>query len=151
MSDVEQRLLRAGRELRELELAPPPLPGVESPSRPSASRVPALVMPVLVLLGGLAVMAGALGRDVGTDPVAEQAVAVVATSAPQPPATRAPDSVAPDASFDPQVAAQVAAAASAAEPVRVLTAHEEVVMIGSLAPSRQPTADVVTVTSLRRF
>lgn len=147
MSDVEQRLLRAGRELRELELAPPPLPGVESPSRPSTSRVPALVMPVLVLLGGLAVMAGALGRDVGTDPVAEQAVAVVATSAPVPPATRAPDSVAPDAPVD----AQVAAAAPAAEPVRVLTAHEEVVMIGSLAPSRQPAADAVTVTSLRRF
>lgn len=104
-------------------------------------------MPVLVLLGGLAVMAGALGRDVGTDPVAEQAVAVVATSAPVPPATRAPDSVAPDAPVD----AQVAAAAPAAEPVRVLTAHEEVVMIGSLAPSRQPAADAVTVTSLRRF
>ena len=147
MSDVEQRLLRAARELRELDLAPPPLPGVDTPANPAASRLPALVMPVLVLLGGLAVMAGALGRDAGTDPVAEQAVAVIATSGPASPAVETPVSLVPDAAVE----VPLDAAAPVAQRVRVLTAHEEVVMIGALAPSRQPAADAVTVTSLRRF
>jgi hypothetical protein len=148
MSDVEQRLLRAARELRELDLAPPPLPGIALPTRTPTSRVPALVVPALVLLGGLAVMAGALGRDVGTDPVAEQAIAVVVTSA-------APTPV--DAVVHPPIEGEpvgdpAGRAAPAVRPVRVLTAHEEVVMIGSLAPSRLPAAaEPVTVTSLRRF
>ena len=71
MSDLERRLHHAARELRSIDIEPPPLatiaPSRASARRPSglAARVPALVMPVLFVLGGLAVIGGALGNQVG--------------------------------------------------------------------------------------
>lgn len=142
MSDIDLRLHRAARELRELDIAPPPLQLSGRPGGPASviRRVPTMALPVLVLLGGLAVMVGALSRDVDTTPVAESVLTAETASDP---------------------ATALAAAVPPPVTVRVPTAHEELVMIGSLS-GRQlgaatPTAgigapaQVVTVTSLRRF
>lgn len=111
-------------------------------------------MPALVVLGGLAVMAGTLGRDIDTDPMAEQVV-VVASSAPVPAPTSAETATEGSATVTPEPRPEqpIDPAAPAAQPVRALTAHEEVVMIGSLASSSRLTMAVepVPVTSLRRF
>lgn len=67
MSDIERRLLHAARELRAVPIEPPPLSSLGRPGPcPSGlvARLPALVMPVLFVLGGLAIAAGGLDRPV---------------------------------------------------------------------------------------
>lgn len=113
MIDVERRLQHAARELRGVEIEPPPLGSLGAPRRPTgvARRIPALVMPVLFVLGGLAVVVG--GVDHRGD---------------APDATPVGEAVAPavdDATGDVEPDAGV---------TRALTAREEIALISSLGP-----------------
>lgn len=118
MIELERRLQHAARELRELQIEAPPLPTLHAARRPSgiAGRVPALVMPVLFVLGGLAVVAGGIGR--------------------QPEVSSEATSAAP-------AAAEVAAIAGDTDEFAVptLTAHQEIALIASLVPVPPPTAE----------
>lgn len=120
--DVERRLQRAARELREIEIDVPPLASLgrhRAGGRGLAGRVPALVMPVLFVLGGLAVAAGTLQR--GTDSTDDTAAAIVATD-------RGSDGPQDDVAVD-------ADATSGS----VLTAREEIALITSLGPQASTT------------
>lgn len=116
MSDLERRLHHAARELRSIDIEPPPLATI-APSRASArrpsglgARVPALVMPVLFVLGGLAVIGGALGHT------AEPPEALPA---------------------EPAAVAPPAQSGSTADPgvSRPLSARQELALIASLKPT----------------
>ncbi len=63
--NLDQRLHHAARELRELRIEPPPLGSAAMPTARSTPlrRVPALVAPMLFVLGGLVVVAGGLRPD----------------------------------------------------------------------------------------
>jgi hypothetical protein len=134
MSDIERRLHHAARELRSVEIELPPLgPLAErhvATGRRSglAGRVPALVMPVLFVLGGLAVLTGGLGRT--TDPPA--------TLAPAPPADVAGqvadlgEVVEATAVATPGAPGATSAAAADGRP---LSAHQEIALIAALAPA----------------
>ena len=123
MNELERRLYHAARELRAIDIEPPPLVAVSSTRRTAglAARVPALVMPVLFVIGGLAVVVGGLGR-----------------TAESPEALTAPPSVVSDAGerVEPEAPSVTAAR-------RPLTAHQEVALIATLAPTQAAPDDVV--------
>ena len=82
MNEIEQRLFRAGRELREIEIEAPPFELLVSrppAARPSGwmMRVPAMLMPVLFVLGGLAV----IDRSPTPDPGVTESAVVLAADA----------------------------------------------------------------------
>lgn len=112
MMDVERRLQHAARELREIEIEPPPLESLGGRRRVSGvvGRIPALVMPVLFVLGGLAVVAGGLSREADDGPSTAASATVEVPSSER------------DVSGDERP---------------VLTAQQEVALISSLGP---PTA-----------
>lgn len=118
MIDLERRLQHAARELREIEIEPPPLEHLDGrrPARSVVGRVPALVMPVLFVLGGLAVVAGGVSRQADEVPVtAEPATTMV-----------------------PEAGADGGGADSAAP---MLTAHQEIALISSLGPATVGSGD----------
>ena len=78
MIDIERRLQHAARELREVRIDPPPLPTARSDRHSLAGRLPTLVMPVLFVLGGLAIVAGGMERQVEHAPPAPTASAAPA-------------------------------------------------------------------------
>ena len=118
MNDLERRLHHAARELRSIDIEPPPFASVAAPGRPSGlvGRVPALVMPVLFVLGGLAVVAGGLGRTTEV-PDAQS----------NPPAVE----VTPIAAQPGRIAGETSAP--------ILSVHQELALIASLAPAAEPT------------
>lgn len=138
MIDLERRLQHAARELRAVEIEPPPFESLTAPRRPSGitGRIPALVMPVLFVIGGLAIVAGGMGRE------AEQPAATIS------------------AEVEPPVRGDDDAAASSGEltvSAPALTARQEIALISSLAPAlprsvaeTPPVAPVVDADSLSR-
>ena len=116
--NLEHRLHHAARELRAVEIEAPPLAALSAPRRPTGivSRVPALVMPVLFVLGGLAVIAGGgLGRTAGSPDATPAAASVGA----------APVAAVPDD----------ATATNRTADRRPLTALQEIALIASLRPA----------------
>lgn len=63
--NLEQRLQHAARDLRNLHVEPPPFDIAGAPGSRSASvrRIPALVAPVLFVLGGLVMASGGLRTE----------------------------------------------------------------------------------------
>ena len=118
MIELERRLQHAARELREVQIEAPPLSSLSAPRRPSGilGRVPALVMPVLFVLGGLAVVTGGVGRQ--PEPASEATTAAPA----------AVEAAAVTAETDESAAV-------------TLTAHQEIALIAALAPAPPPTAE----------
>jgi hypothetical protein len=133
MNDLERRLHHAARELRSIDIEPPPLATISAPSRPTglAGRVPALVMPVLFVLGGLAVIAGGLGRT--AEPPDALPAAAVEHDVGQGIGQGVEHRVAADPP-DPTESAAIAAS---------LTVHQELALIASLAPTATPGHDVL--------
>jgi hypothetical protein len=133
MNDLERRLHHAARELRSIDIEPPPLATISAPSRPTglAGRVPALVMPVLFVLGGLAVIAGGLGRT--AEPPDALPAAAVEHDVGQGVGQGVELRVAADPP-DPTESAAIAAS---------LTVHQELALIASLAPTATPGHDVL--------
>jgi hypothetical protein len=123
MNDIERRLHRAARELRSFDIEPPPLATLPAPGRPTglAGRVPALVMPVLFVLGGLAVIAGGIGRTTDSSD-ALPAVPVVEVG--------------------PVADERGGGEDDPAAIVPSLTAHQELALIASLTPARPPVDEV---------
>jgi len=116
MIDIERRLQHAARELREIEIEPPPLEHLGVRRRTGVvGRIPALVMPVLFVVGGLALVAGGMDPQVDgpTDAPVVDAVEQSSTAAPEP----------------------VVAERSSAP---TLTARQEIALISSLRPSPTP-------------
>jgi hypothetical protein len=125
MNDIERRLHHGARELRSFDIEPPPLAKLSATRRPTGlpGRVPALVMPVLFVLGGLAVIVGGLGRTTES-PDALPAVPIVEVGP-------VADERGGEDTDDPGAI------------VPSLTAHQELALIASLAPER-PANDEVT-------
>lgn len=123
MIDLEQRLQHAARELREIEIEPPPLRSLTAGNRPRGwvARIPALVVPAMFVLGGLALVAGGIERG---------------------------DTSGPDADHAAAVATPVAASRPVGTPV--LTAREEIALIASLAPAGRSGADRPAPRSLQQ-
>lgn len=115
MIDIERRLQHAARELREVRIDPPPLPTERSERHSLTGRLPTLVMPVLFVLGGLAIVAGGMGRTVEEVPPALPAAATAVA---------------------PETAAAVPR--STAPP---LTVHQEVALIATLGSARVATPE----------
>ena len=134
MSDIERRLHHAARELRSVEIELPPLGPLAERHVPTArrsglaGRVPALVMPVVFVLGGLAVLTGGLGRT--TDPSATLAPAPAPTVAGQ---AGDPGEVAEAVAVPPLGAPGATGGAATDGPP--LSAHQEVALIAALAPA----------------
>lgn len=133
MSDIERRLHHAARELRSVEIEPPRLAPFAMHQVPTvrrsglAGRVPALVMPVLFVLGGLAVIAGGLGRS--ADPPAAVPAAPTATVPGQ---VAHPGTIAATAVAAPPATPR--ATTSADTGGAALTARQEITLIAALAP-----------------
>jgi hypothetical protein len=118
MNDLERRLHHAARELRSIDIEPPPLATISASRRPTgiAGRVPALVMPVLFVLGGLAVIAGGLGRT-AESPDAGPAATVAAGPVADEGRQAEPDEIG-----------------------RTLSVHDELALIAALVPPKSTTA-----------